>query len=508
MENQSESKRKETINPLQDGLTQSELIISELKSSEQRYRHFFEKSPAMIYVIDMRGIFININDAGAKMLGYGSASEVIGKRFEDFFLIERDDLRRYRNILETTGAIQESEAKMKRVDGALRHVQFSAAFRKTLTGKAVGYEGFVIDITPRKETEKRLAESEIKYRTVLDNSLAAIYMFQDGGCFSYVNPRMVSILGYDSAGEIIGKPFWETVAPVDRDMVKARGLARERGEINPRRYRFLMIKKNGEEICVDMQASHASYLGRPAVVGNFIDVTRETKAEEQVRRLTGKLIEAIEEERRSLANDIHDEFGRALTLLQFDVESLQKVLPPGSSESSECCTRMMAQIQSLAQAVRDTTSRLRPDMLDHFGLVPTLQWYINDFKARKPDIRIVFQSVGLKRRIPPAVELVLYRVFQEGLNNISKHARASHIALQLTYSHPDIIFMIRDNGQGFVVSDDGMPLESRRKGIGLLSMNERVKALGGSATIHSTLGKGTLLRVKIPIHESQSDEPH
>jgi len=68
--------------------------------------------------------------------------------------------------------------------------------------------------------------------------------------------------------------------------------------------------------------------------------------------------------------------------------------------------------------------------------------------------------------------------------------------------------MIRDNGQGFVVSDDGMPLESRRKGIGLLSMNERVKSLGGTATIRSTLGKGTLLRVKIPIHERQSDEPH
>ncbi len=506
MENQSKSKLEDAINVLQDRSTRSEALISALKRSEQKYRHFFEKSPTMIYVIDMQGIFIDINEAGARTLGYGNASDVIGKCFDDFFVVERDDLRRYRSTLEKTGAIQQFDAKMKRIDGTLRHVQFSAALRRTVTGETEGYEGFVIDISARKETEKRLAESELKYRTVLDNSLAAIYMFQEGGYFSYANPRMVSILGYESADEIIGKPFWEIVAPVDRDMVKARGLEREKREINPRRYRFLMVKKSGEEICVDMQASHASYLGRPAVVGNFIDITRETKAEEQVRQLTGKLIDGIEEERRSLANDIHDEFGQALTLLQFDVESLQNVLPPGSPESSEICTRMMAQIQNLAQAVRDTTSRLRPDMLDHFGLVPTLQWYINDFKTRKPGIQIAFQSIGLKRRIPPAVELVLYRVFQEGLNNISKHARASHVALQLTHSHPDIIFMIRDNGHGFAVSENGLPLENRRKGIGLLSMKERVRSLGGSMTIRSTLGKGTSLRVKIPIHERENDE--
>ena len=87
-------------------------------------------------------------------------------------------------------------------------------------------------------------------------------------------------------------------------------------------------------IWVDMRASHASYLGRPAAVGNFIDITREIKAEEQVRQLSRRLIEAIEEERRSLANDIHDEFGQLLTLLQFDIEALQNSLPPTSTESA------------------------------------------------------------------------------------------------------------------------------------------------------------------------------
>ncbi len=489
-------------------MNHAEMKIIDLKRSEQKYRHFFEKSPTMIYVIDTHGVLVNINDAGAKMLGFENASEVIGMRLDDFILVDRHDLRRSRLMLEKNGAIDQFDTQMKRIDGTLRDVQLSAALRKTVTGKTKGYEGFVIDITERKETEKRLAASEIKYKTVLDNSLAAIYMFQDGGYFSYANPRMASLLGYDGVDEIIGRPFWEIISPEDREKVKQRGLEREKKEIHPRRYKFRMIKKGGEEIWVDMRASHASYLGRPAAVGNFIDITREIKAEEQVRRLSRRLIDAIEEERRSLASDIHDEFGQLLTLLQFDVEALHNALPANSYESRNICSKVMDQIQHLADAVRDTTSRLRPDMLDHLGLVPTLQWYINDFKNRRQEIRISFQAIGLKKRIPSDVELVIYRVFQEGMNNISKHARASQIDLQLTYNHPDIIFMVKDNGCGFRVNDDGLASDSQRKGIGLLSMKERVASSGGTMAIHSKPGKGTTLRIKIPISERKTDETH
>ena len=147
-------------------------------------------------------------------------------------------------------------------------------------------------------------------------------------------------------------------------------------------------------------------------------------------------------------------------------------------------------------------------MLDHLGLVPTLQWYIDDINNRRPETRIVFQSNGLKKRIPPEVELVLYRVFQEGLTNIAKHAKASHVNLQLTYNHPYIIFIIKDDGGGFVPSDSGIPFQNQRVGVGLLSMKERVSSLDGSLVIHSTPGKGTVLRIRIPIGERKSNEIH
>ena len=494
---------------LKKKIAQQEDVIASLKQSEQKYRHFFEKSPTMICVIDRRGFFVNINEAGAKMLGFETSSQVIGKQFDNFFTVNQGDLRAYRKLLEKLGSINEVEATMTSLDGTIRQVQFSAAIRKSVTGKVKGYEGFVIDLTSRKDAEQRLTESEIRYKTVLDNSLAAIYMFQDGGYFSYVNPRMVTLLGYDSADELIGRPFWEIIASSDQDFVRVRGLEREKREISPRRYKYRMIKKNGEEMWVDMQASHASYLGRPAAVGNFIDITKEVRAEEQIRNLTRQLIDRVEDERRSLANDIHDEFGQLLTALQFDIESLDASLPQELTNVRQLSAVIAEHVQHLAEKVRDTTSRLRPDLLDHLGLEPTLRWYINDITSRWPKLSITLHVVGLKKRLPSEVELVLYRVFQEGLNNIIKHAQSKNVTLQLTCSYPHIIFIIRDNGCGFSMNDiEPIDHIQPRPGIGLLSMQERVASLNGTMTVRSEPGKGTVLRIMIPMSEELTDGSH
>jgi PAS domain S-box-containing protein len=490
----------------QNGLSEYKKLIADLKESEQKYRHFFEKSPAMIYVIDRQGLFVNINRAGVEMLGYSSIEQVVGKRFDHFFEVPGRSLDSYSSKLEKTGILKDVEAKLVTRNKEIRYVQISAALRTTPIGKVKGYEGFVIDITSRKLAENRLAESEIRYKTVLDNSLAAIYMFQDGGYFSYVNPRMVNLLGYESADQLIGKPFWEIIASDDRQIVKDRGLKREQKEFEPRRYRFKMLRNDGDEILVDMQASHAMYLGKPAAVGNFIDITKEVKAEEQVRMLTRQLIEGIEDERRSLANDIHDEFGQALTSLQFEIESLRDEIAPEQKEAVRICAKINDQIQQLAESVRNTTSKLRPDLLDHLGLEPTLGWYVGDIAKRMPHYDITFQSAGLKRRLPSDVELVLYRVFQEGVNNIIKHAGARKISVQLTYSHPEIIFIIKDDGCGFEVSKHDVTGHDPRQGIGLLSMKERVASLDGTMAIRSEPGKGTVLRIKIPMSKIQPDE--
>jgi signal transduction histidine kinase len=149
--------------------------------------------------------------------------------------------------------------------------------------------------------------------------------------------------------------------------------------------------------------------------------------------------------------------------------------------------------------VRKTTSYLRPDLLDHLGLVPTLEWFIHEFNMRWPDIRTEFQALGLKRRLPQQIEIVLYRIFQECLTNISKHAKATRVEIMLTYSHPRVIFTIRDNGVGYKRSPQPSSSAGPARGIGLPSMRERVASCGGTIDIASVPGKGTAIRASIPV---------
>lgn len=215
--------------------------------------------------------------------------------------------------------------------------------------------------------------------------------------------------------------------------------------------------------------------------------------------LSRSLIKGIEDERRSLAADLHDEFGQALTLLQFDIETLKKALPDTLSAPNEGCQKIMNQIHALAEKVRNTTSRLRPDLLDHLGLIPTLEWFIKDFNNRIKEVTVSFQAIGFKRRLSPDVEIVIYRIFQEALNNTVKHADADAVDIRLTASHPEVIFIVQDNGNGFIQDEDGMAEQGTSQSIGLLSMKERVASLGGNITIKSILNTGTTIRVELPM---------
>jgi PAS domain S-box-containing protein len=481
--------------------------FSKIKRSEEKYRHLFEKAPVGIYVTDRNGVILNINPSCLTLLGYSDASLLCGRTLESFFT-DPDDWEKYLDKLNNNDSIKEFDTKLTHKNGCIIDVKMTATVRNSLTGKLSGYEGFIIDTTELKLNEKEHWKSEEKYRTVLENSLAAIYMFQDGGKFTYVNSRLINMLGYDNSDSIIGRPFWEFIYPDDRELVQKRGLAREQADISPRHYPFRVIKKDGSTIWVDMRSSRANYMGRPAVVGNFINITKIKQAEAQVRKLSRKLIDVIEEEKRSLAADLHNEFGQTLTSLKFDMERLQKkinaVSVDGSVEELSICDRITKQIQDLAETTRITTTKLRPDLIDHLGLVPTLEWYIDDFKKQRSNIKINFQVMGFKKRLGPNIEIVLYRIFQESINNILKHANADEIDIKLTYSHPKVIFYCKDNGQGFEMIQNGFPRDDMM-GLGLLSMKERTDTLNGKFTLKSAKGKGTIVRVELPTQEDNKN---
>jgi PAS domain S-box-containing protein len=477
-------------------------LTDKIKKSEKQYRHLFEKSPIGIYITDRNGTILNINPACLDLMGYSLTSQLCGRTLQSLFINE-EDWGKYLKILENNDSITDFETRLYHKNKNIIAVKMTAAVRDSITGKRSGYEGFIIDITRAKAKEKEHWELKEKYRTILENSLAGIYMFEDGGYFSYVNQCIPEMLGYKDTDAIIGKPFWDFIHPDDRDVARERGLAREQSEIYPRHYTLRLLKKDGSTLWADMRACHVTHMGRPAVVSNFIDITRTKQAEDQIKKLSGKLIDVIEEERKSLAGDLHDEFGQALTSLKFDMEQLQKYFA-AAGRPAELCNQIMGKIAGLADSIRSTTSKLRPDLLDHLGLVPTLEWYIENFKKQRSAIDIQFQAMGFKRRLGPNIELALYRIFQESINNILKHAGADQIDIKLTCSHPKVIFLCRDNGMGFDVTENGLPSDDVM-GIGLLSMKERVDTLNGNFRLSSTQDKGTIIKVELPMQENNKD---
>jgi len=468
------------------------------RAPEQRFRNIFEHSPAMVYFTNLDGMILDINEAGVKMLGYRSREEIEGLVHVRSVYEDPADRSRFLKHMEKTGSVRNFETRFRRIDGTVMDVMITAAMRRDKKDSLEGYEGFVIDVTDLKRAGQALQESEEKYRTVVENSLSGIFIHQ-GGFFRFVNPQMVGMLGYDRPEELFGRPFWDVIHPEDRAMVKERGLRREKGQIEPVQYPFRVYKKDGSTIWVELRATHASYMGKPAVVGNFIDITQSKKAEEEIRHLSRRLIEVSEEEKKKLARDLHDEFGQVLTSLHFDLEALYRNIPPELTDQKKRCGDLIQTVERLADSVRKTTSYLRPDLLDHLGLIPTLEWYIQEFTGRWPDVQVDFQTLGLKKRLNPEIEMVLYRIFQEGLTNISKHAKASRVEIMLTYSHPRVIFVIRDDGVGYRQPSKGSAPGGNLRGIGLLSMRERVTSFGGAIDIISNPGRGTTIRVDIPV---------
>jgi len=224
---------------------------------------------------------------------------------------------------------------------------------------------------------------------------------------------------------------------------------------------------------------------------------REIKAQQEIRQLNHKLLLASEDERHKLAMELHDHFGQMITKLQCKAESIQRQMAEQDVDDKSCLS-LMESISQLGHDIRKFTSDLRPDMLDDLGLVETLKWYIDDLAKQLPSLQIEYKSVGIKQRLPADIEIALYRVCQEALNNIIKHAKAKLVNVTLAYCHPLVILTIRDNGEG-LPDPRKSEVENKSEGFGLLGMRERLAAVGGTLELSSTPGEKTSVRALIPV---------
>jgi signal transduction histidine kinase len=235
------------------------------------------------------------------------------------------------------------------------------------------------------------------------------------------------------------------------------------------------------------------------VCGILNDITAVKKAQDQLRRLSAGIMANQEKERTAIARELHDELGQVLTALRMDSVWMQQRFMKSDAKASERALAMCRLIDKNIEDVRGMAFRLRPGVLDDLGLVDALEWYTTDFE-RRTEIICVFEY----DKIPPLSETVAtaaYRIAQEAITNIARHALASRVKVMLKVQNGTLILEVSDNGRGFNSLD-----LSDSEGLGVAGMRERAVLVSGTLEVVSQPGKGTRVCFKVPLDgKSQTD---
>ena len=220
----------------------------------------------------------------------------------------------------------------------------------------------------------------------------------------------------------------------------------------------------------------------------------------QLRALNQKLTAVQEAERKQLARELHDEMGQALTAISINLSAIEQALPPDYNPNiSERLAEANLLTNQILERIQELSFNLRPTTLDDLGLVPTLHWYINLY-AKRVNIETEFEVIDLEERLSPAIETALYRIVQEALTNVARHAEATKVHLLLRRREAVIVAYIEDDGQGFDVVNV-LEREMPETGMGLVGMRERVILLGGKFKIQSAPQQGTQVSIEIPLEQ-------
>lgn len=347
-----------------------------------------------------------------------------------------------------------------------------------------------------ESTVDTLKESEEKYSTVVEKASDGIVIIQDVK-YVFVNEEFARITGYQSK-ELLGMGFYEILPQEILESVKKTHHDRMSGKDVPSIYETKIGTRNGAIRNVEVNAGLIDYQGKKADLVIVRDITDRKQHEKDLKSLSEQLINAQEEERKRISRELHDEIGQALVAIciNLDVIENQDTLPEPTMR------KRFHDLKSLVQKSIDDVHRisydLRPYLLDDFGLVSTIRWYTETFRDRTGiDVRLTIQ--GDERKLSPDVETLIYRVTQEALTNVSKHAEAKNVGLLLQYETGLVTLTVEDDGKGFEQRVNMKQGTCKGRGLGLFGMKERVVVYGGELSIESKVGLGCKLHVQVPI---------
>lgn len=342
-------------------------------------------------------------------------------------------------------------------------------------------------------------EIDIPFRGIVEQSLAGMYVIQDE-VFVYVNATFAGMLGY-TPEEMTGMHLQQAVYP-DMQAATIANFHRRISGVEPSiRYITKGWHRNREPVYLEVHGSSLIYRGRPAVVGVGVNITEQLaqqealrQSREQLRELAAHINRVREEQRARISRELHDVVGGMLTSIKLDIQRIKRRASDPHIEG--IVADLLGLVQESIDVVRSISEDLRPGVLDHLGLQAALDSALQQFAKRTEiDCRLLDESHGLP--LSSAQATALYRIFQEALTNIARHAEASRVIVRMRAIAGNLELEIEDNGCGLT------SLTPTGKSIGLLSMAERAREFGGALTSRPGLDGGTCLVVSLPMEQSE-----
>lgn len=349
-----------------------------------------------------------------------------------------------------------------------------------------------------EENIKKLHANEDRqwlYSLVVENSLTGIFIVQEGKIV-FCNQRFADMYGYDFK-ELVGMESLDLVAPQDRSTVASLREKRLKGDILPTEYEIRGIRKDGKIIWTIRRNTLINYHGKPAILGNSIEISerknvesRLKKSEKILRFLSAQLLQAHENERKRIARELHDTIAQNLAGIKFYLSHKIESIGDDRFLSLKALQPAVEMADRSIREVRRIITDLRPPCIDDLGILATINWHCRQFKKKYPGITIVQEFEIDECDVPDPLKLIIYRVLQESLNNVAKHSGADKVKLVIKKELNTLVFMVEDNGSGFDIINALSPKQAE-KGWGIIGMKERTELSGGCFSIESSVEKGT-----------------
>ncbi len=520
-------------------ITERKQTEEALHKTESEFRAIFELAVVGIAQADLETkLFLNANGRLAELLGY-QQKELRGRTLDELTHPEdrASSLALFDALLGGDVPEYATEIRLTRKDGATLWALVTASLIRDRRKHPTHAILIVQDIEERRRVESALRRSEEHMRTLVDSvEDFAIFSLDARGHVETWNPGAVCIFGF-TADEIIGRHTAILFTPEDR----ARGVpeeeirtARAKGRAADERWhvrkdgsrfyasgvmspleavddsgfvkvaRDLTAQKRAEE---ELRRSHDDMERhveertdelRRTVETMLAEVKERRAAEEQARTLIGQLVTAQEDERRRISRDLHDQLGQQLTALRLKLSAMRE-----ECDQDETARSRIEEVQALAERIDSEVDflawELRPTALDDLGLATALMNFVEEWSGHyqiSAEARVTGFNSG-ELRLSPQTETCIYRIAQESLNNVYKHAQAARVSVILERRDGHAMLIVEDDGVGFDLAE--APSWEDGRGLGLVGMRERAALLGGSVELESAPGKGTTVFARVPV---------